>query len=413
VLVHGSSGAYDTFNRAGVALGLAWALLLLALVVVRFVRSTDARRRLAAPVLIAGGAYLALMAMIFAHSLDRGFVSNGTLDRRLWLGQAGALVALALGVAASWVRGRRTRTALTRLVVELSASPAPGALEEALARRLGDAQLRLAYPLADGRYVDAEGREVTLRPETTPLVRHGVEIARLMHRPGLLDDQGLVDQVTRAARLVLDNERLQAEARAQLEDLRASRARVIADGDAERRRLERDLHDGAQQQLVGLALTLGLERSRTRPDLDPSRLVRLAEAESELRSALGELRELAHGIFPAVLADEGLAAAVEALAEDSRIPIRIEALPDDRLDPAVEAAAYFVVAETVKHTGAGEIVVDVACRSGRLVVDLSGELARESRVDLEDRVGALDGRLAVTRDASGHATLRAEIPCAS
>jgi signal transduction histidine kinase len=141
--------------------------------------------------------------------------------------------------------------------------------------------------------------------------------------------------------------------------------------------------------------------------------VRLAEAESELRSALGELRELAHGIFPAVLADEGLAAAVEALAEDSRIPIRIEALPDDRLDPAVEAAAYFVVAETVKHTGAGEIVVDVACRSGRLVVDLSGELARESRVDLEDRVGALDGRLAVTRDASGHATLRAEIPCAS
>jgi signal transduction histidine kinase len=407
VLVHGDSGAYDTLNSTGAWLGLAWSLLLIALIVWRFLRSTAAMRGLLMPVLATGGAYLVLVAALFAHSLDRGFVSNGALDRRLWLGQAATLVALALGVASSWLRARRTRTALARIVVDLSATPVPGALEQALAKRLGDPRLRLAYPVADGRYVDAAGHELAVTQETTPLVRDGVEVARLVHQPGLLDDQALVDELTRATRLVLDNERLQAEARAQLEDLRASRARVIADGDAARRRLERDLHDGAQQRLVGLALTLSLARVQGGPDAD----ARIGEAEAELRAALADLRELAHGIFPAILADEGFAAAVEALAEEA--PIRIAALPLDRLDPAVEAAAYLVVAETIKHSDAGTVTLKAAHRRGLLVLDLECEHAPDELVEIEDRVGALDGRLGVVRSASGSVTIRAEIPCES
>ena len=408
-LVRGDSGAYDALNSAGVWLGLGWSLLLLALVVWRFLRSTATMRGLVTPVLAAGAAYLVLVAALFAHSLGRGFISNGEVDRWLWLGQAAILVALALGVASSWLRTRRTRTALARIVVDLSATPVPGALEQALAGRLGDPGLRLAYPLAGGRYVDATGRELEITPGTTPLVRDGIEVARLLHRPGLLDDQALVGELTQATRLVLDNERLQAEARAQLEDLRASRARVIADGDAARRRLERDLHDGAQQRLVGLALTLSLARLQSGAAADSPSLAHIAEAEAELRAALADLRELAHGIFPAILADEGFAAAVEALAEEA--PIRIAALPLERLDQAVEAAAYLVVAETVKRGGTGTVTVEAAHRPGVLVLDLACEHAPGELVELEDRVGALDGRLGVLGRADGTVTIRAEIPC--
>ena len=224
LLVYGSGDAYDALSRFGIALGLVWALLLIGLLGWRTASSTPAMRRLIAPVHAPAAVYFGLLAALFAHGLGRGYLSNDEVDRRLWLGQAAALVALVLGVAAGWVRARRTRGAVARLVVQLSNSPA-GTLEEALARNLGDPGLRLAYPLADGRYVDAGGRELELSEVTTPLIRNDVEVARLAHRPGLLDDQGLIDEVARAARLALENERLQAEARAQLEDLRASRAR--------------------------------------------------------------------------------------------------------------------------------------------------------------------------------------------
>jgi signal transduction histidine kinase len=198
---------------------------------------------------------------------------------------------------------------------------------------------------------------------------------------------------------------LQAEARAQLEDLRSSRTRIIEAGDAERQRLERDLHDGAQQRLVGLALALRLLQTRLGPD-DDRKLGLLIEAESELGLAIAELRELAHGIHPAVLTDEGLAAAVEALAED--VPLRVGDLPQERFSPVVETAAYLVVAETAK---AGAASVRAERREGALVVDVEAEAEPEELVDLEDRVGALDGCLDVEQDADGGVRIRAEIPC--
>jgi signal transduction histidine kinase len=197
---------------------------------------------------------------------------------------------------------------------------------------------------------------------------------------------------------------LQAEARAQLEDLRSSRARIIEAGDAERRRLERDLHDGAQQRLVGLSLALRLLRSQL--GADHELVARLDEVEAELRRAVAELRELAHGIHPAVLSDEGLAAAVEALAEDA--PIRIAALPQQRFPVAVETAAYLVVAEAAK---AGAARVSAERQDAALVVDVEAEAEPEGLVDLEDRVGALDGRLDVERAGDGGVRIRAEIPC--
>jgi signal transduction histidine kinase len=411
LLVYDSPQVYDALNRIGVYGGLAWSLALIILLALRLVRSTPALRRLVWPVLAAAAAYLGAVAWDFAHSLSRGTLGNDQTDRNLWLAEAAALIALAVGVLWSWVRDRRTRGAVARLVVELAESPTPGGLRAMLAETLGDPSLELAYLLADGRLVDARGRTLALDGDATPLVRGGQEIALLSHRPGLLDDPGLVEEVAAAARLALENERLQAETQAQLEDLRASRARVIATGDAERRRLERDLHDGAQQRLVGLSLALRLTRSRLGADADAASLARIEEAEVELRAALAELRELAHGIFPAVLADEGLAEALEALAEDAPIPIEITALPDERFDPAVEAAAYFVVSEVVRRCDATALAIEVVRRDGRLVIEVEGDGVLEGNVGLDDRVVALDGTLTVSHKPGTCLRVHAEIPC--
>jgi signal transduction histidine kinase len=219
------------------------------------------------------------------------------------------------------------------------------------------------------------------------------------------------------ARLALDNERLRAELLAQLAELRSSRARVVATGDRERRSLERDLHDGAQQRLVAITLELGmLERQlQAEPSRDPDLLPRIDRAVCQLRTTLEELRRLASGIFPAVLADDGLSAAIEALAEDQPGTIRIEHLPERRLDSAVESAAYRVVADTVKRALGTPVSVAARTDGRRLVVEIAsdGPIAEVADLgDLEDRVGALDGTLELHR-TDGHVRIRAEIPCES
>jgi signal transduction histidine kinase len=403
--------AVQALTRVGIGMGLAWTVLLVALMGWRLVRSTAATRRLTAPVIVPAIAYLTLVAWSFQHALARGFLSNDTLDRRLWLGQAAALVALALGVASEGVRGRRTRSALARLVVELAASPPAGGLGAALAKTLGDPTLTLLYPLPDGRRVDAAGRPAKpgQRQEVTPLVRGGRPVALLAHRPGLLDDPRLVEEIAATARLALDNERLQAQNRAQLQDLRASRARIVEQGDAERQRLERDLHDGAQQRLVSLALSLRLAQLEDGADPD---ITALREAEAGVRQALEELRGLARGLYPAALTEEGLGAALEALAEQTPSPLMLRRLPQERLEPSVEAAAYFVVAETLKRSRPRRAAVDTAHTDGRLVVEVeTDEEPPRELTDLEDRVGALDGRLLVQAAPEGGTRIRAELPC--
>jgi signal transduction histidine kinase len=404
VLVTDRAELAEDLTRIGGYLGVGWAVALAALATVRLARGTVATR----PVFAAGLAYLCFVAATFAVSLDRGFVSNGTVERRLWIGEAVALVALALGVGWSWLRGRRARSTVARLVVELAQSPPPGGLRDALAGIVGDPGLVLAYPVEPGRLVDAQGEPAEPSPgqERTNLVRAGRTVAVLAHAPGLLDDEQLVEEVTAAARLALDNEGLQAEERARLEELRASRARIVEAGDAERKRLERDLHDGAQQRLVGLSLSLRLLRSQL-PESES-----LERAEEELRQATTELRDLAHGIFPAVLADEGFAAAVEALAEDAIAPLRIGPLPGERFAAPVESAAYTIVAEAAR-SATGALDVRTERVDGLLVVDVEAErLDGLDVVGLQDRVGALDGRLEVTAN-NGRANVHAELPCGS
>jgi signal transduction histidine kinase len=404
----------NSFSRIGVHLGLAWSLLLLVCAGWQIVRSSGTRRRLIRPVVGAGGAYLGLVAAGFAVSLDRGFLGNGTLDQRLWLAQAGALAALTLAVAWSWLRARRTRSSLTKVVVELGESA--GGLREALAQTLADPELEIAYPVGDGRYSDAAGAPVDVAHlngrAATPLVRDGRPVAILLHRAGLLDSPELVDEVASTARLALENERLQAEARAQLADLRASRARIVEAGDEERRRLERDLHDGAQQRLVGLSLALRLLRSQPAVAADSSIRSRLDEADVELRAAIADLRTLAHGLFPAVLADEGLAAAVQSLAEEASVPVVLDGLPEGRFGAGVESAAYAVVAESAREaTGPLEVHADVRDELLHVEVAMTGELTNLG--DLEDRIRALEGSLLVYRTTDGRVRIRAEIPCAS
>jgi signal transduction histidine kinase len=320
-------------------------------------------------------------------------------------------VALAVGVAWEWVRGRRTRSGLARLVVELAASPPPGGLGAILADTLDDPSLQLLYPLPDGRRIDARGRPAQPRQEqtVTPLLRGGRTVALLAHRPGLLDDPGLVDELAATARLALENERLQAQVRAQLDDLRASRTRIVEQGDAERRRLERNLHDGAQQRLVSLALSLRLARLGCETETDAAAL---EQAEAEVRHALGELRGLAHGLYPAALTEEGLGAALEALADQTASPLALGPLPQERFDPKVEATAYFVVAETLKRTRPGRATVDAAREDGQLVLEIvTDQQPPQELTDLEDRVGALDGRLLIEHGLNGGTRIRAELPC--
>ena len=412
LLVAGRPSFVQDVDRFGVYLGLAWALALAILAGVKVARVPSGAR----PVLVAGVAYLGLVAAEFAASLDRGYVTNEQLERSLWLGQAIALIGLATGVAWVWVRGRRARSRIAGLIVELGQAPRPGGLRDALAGIVGDPGLVLAYPL-DGSsgLVDARGRTVELSDgqEQTTLVRDGRPVAVLGHRPGVLDDEQLVDEVTAAARLALENERLQAEVRRHLEELRASRARIVATGDAERRRLERDLHDGAQQRLVALGLSLRLLRSSLATHAGSDTIDRLDQADSELGRAASELRELAQGIFPAVLEDGGLAVAVHALAEDSRARMRVGTLPGGRFPASAEAAAYSVVSEAAR-AGTGSLAVSGEHRAGMLALTVETEdPGGVDLVALQDRLGALDGRLEVDRGENGRVALRARVPCAS
>lgn len=414
-------GAAEGVTRFGAGLGLVVFVALVVLVSGQLGPASPAMRRVKGPVSVPGAVYLALVAAGFAHELWRPVQGVDAWDRRLWLAQGTALLALAAGVGWGWFRAWRTRSEIARLVVDLAAAPSAGGLRDALAAMLGDPSLRLAYPLRNGELVDAQGLPLVDDRPPSILVRGDREVAVLTHRPGLLDDPATAEAVALAATIVLDNERLHAELTAQLAHLRASRQRIVAAGDAERRRLERDLHDGAQQGLAALLLQLRLLGSIGRGDAPPCALSRAREVEDELEHAVADLRELAQGIFPAVLADEGLAPAVDAYAEGAQVPVVIGALDDEcgegALDPTLQAVAYFVMAESIERSAAQQATVSITRTADVLcvAVDLEGVAGGEDAwlVGVADRVGAVDGRLDIAGAGTGRLALRAEIPCAS
>jgi signal transduction histidine kinase len=209
--------------------------------------------------------------------------------------------------------------------------------------------------------------------------------------------------------------------RERVDDLRYSRARIIEAADAERRRLERDLHDGAQQRLVALTLTLGLAESRLKKADAAAAAPLVAQAREEAMLAVKELRELARGIHPAVLSDRGLAAALEALAGRAPIPVTVSGVPEDRLPPPVEAAAYFVVAESLTNVAkyaqasAAQVTLATAPDLVRVAISDDGVGGADPRAGsgirgLRDRVEALDGRLEILSPPGRGTTVTAELP---
>ena len=409
LLVSARPDVVHDLGRAGLVVAAAWSAAFAALVLVRFARATPARRRVELPVVLPAAAAIALFGVRALHGVQRAYLSNDATDRALWWAQLAALVLVAAGIAWERVRARRMRDQLAALVVDLGRSPPPGGLRDQLADAFGDPSLQLLHARDDETgWVDGDGRPAGIPHDTegrvTRVVAGGRELSAIVHRPGLLDDPAVAAELAGAARLALEHERLNALRRAHLERLRASRGRIVARADAERRSLERDLHDGAQQRLATLAVAIRLARRRLPPALDAE----LGAAEDDLREALAELRELAHGLIPAVLAHEGLGPAVESLAD--RAPrLVIVGLPVERFAPSVEAAAYFVVAETLRRAGEGDVTVSARREDGRLVVQLhaAGELSG-STIDLEDRVGAVGGTF-----TSSAQDLQAELPCES
>jgi signal transduction histidine kinase len=403
--------------------GLAAALAVGTITVVaRRWRGAPPSRRLAiAPVLVTGAVAFALV-IPWTLNDALGEPLDDWPDVAVQLGLAAVPVAFLVGL----LRTRLARGAVADLVVELGGQVEPGTLRAALARALRDPSLAVAYWLADGeRYVDADGRTVTLPdgPDraVTQVQRDGRRIAALVHDPALADEPELVASAGAAAALALENERLQAELRARLEELRASRARIVEAAQAERRRIERDLHDGTQQRLVSIAMLLGLTDSRL--DRDPAAVRPLLDqARAELTDSLRELRELSQGIHPGILTERGLPAALEDLAYRARLPLELDVGLSERLPDRVEAAAYFVVSEALtniaKHAGASAVRVRVQRTDGRAVVEIADDgIGGADRAQgsglrgLADRVDALGGRLRVESPPGRGTVVHAEIPC--
>jgi signal transduction histidine kinase len=325
-----------------------------------------------------------------------------------------AVLLLAAGLVWAAVRTRVQRRAVARIATSLGQAPPPGSVQAALARAVGDPELQIAYWLPDARrYVDASGRPVAepvagLGRAVTALVRDGHPVAVVSHTAALPD---LEPELGAAVRLALENERLQAEALAQLDQLRASRVRIVETGDAERRRLERDLHDGAQQRLLALSYDLRLARAQAQADGDPQTGSLLTQTIDQAQAALEELRQLAHGIYPAILAEAGLAAALATLADAAPLPVQIHDAAEGRYPAVVETVAYLLVVEALDDAAgrdASYTTVSVVQDGGRLVVTVEddGSDRTAAMVQLADRVGALDGTLAVEPTR-----LRAELPC--
>jgi signal transduction histidine kinase len=321
---------------------------------------------------------------------------------------------------------RLARSAVGDLVVELDADPEPADLRDALSRALGDPSLTLAYWLPEFEsWADLDGHPVELpaddeRRATTLIDRDGVHLAVLVHNPSLGDEPERLDAVSAAAGIALENGRLHVELRAHLEELKGSRGRVIEAGQHERQRLERNLHDGAQQRLIALSLDLGLLRERLAGH--PDAMTRLDQARGEIALSLEELRDVARGIHPAVVSGHGLGVALESLAAKASVPVRLAVDLETRVQERIEVAAYYVVSESLanvgKHAEASSVSVDVARANGSLVVEVvddgvgGADSERGSGLrGLADRVEALGGRLRVWTPRGGGTRVRAEIPC--
>jgi signal transduction histidine kinase len=401
-LVQPDPGVGRTLDAALPRVVFAAAALAIFLSIWRAVVASPAARRTELPLLVAiAFAGAAEAAYGLALILDPAESAERALFRSLYIAAGGALSLVALAVGWTIARARKRRSAVARLATDLEAAPAAGELGAALARSLGDPRLDVAYPVGD-RLVDGDGRPVAVDGRTaTPLVRAERTVAVILHETDTVQHEELERELGSAARLAIENERLRAEVLSRLDDLRASRVRIVDTADAERRRLERDLHDGAQQQL--LALSYDLRRALSKADGELATV--LHAGVDEVQAALEELRQLAHGIHPAVLSESGLDAALTTLADTAAVPLEVVSRTDERFPWGAEATAYAVALEALERAGEDGLAIRVARHGDTLVVEAEGASVPPTTY-LADRVGALGGTLSATPLG-----LRAEIPC--
>jgi len=409
----------ESLGEIALALGAALTLGLCLVAVVILVRQWRAagapERRSLVPLFASGGATLALVAA-YAATLADGL---------LWLAFgvfAATPFAFLAGLARADLAGSR---GVRGLMAQLAETPQRADLRDALAQAFGDPMLELAFWMPElERYVDADGSPAELPAKEDPhrtvteIERHGRPVAAIVHDRA--QDQATVLAAGAATALTLENQRLDAELRARLVELRASRARLVEAADAERRRLERNLHDGAQSRLVALALNLRLARMSAD---DRSETAALLDASIyELQQSLAELRDLARGIHPAVLSERGLEPAVRALAARAAVPVDIVGGPTGELPAAVETAAYFVVSEALtnvsKYARAAHATVRVERVDGRLLVEVSDDGVGGASTTggsglrgLSDRVAALSGTLEFSSPPGEGTRLSAQLPC--
>jgi signal transduction histidine kinase len=426
VVAH-ARGAADAINVGTSVIGFGVTAATAAVLLRKRRDASPPQRRAQAPMLWTGLTVIVSLGLVFAgHTVGLSDDAIGLLGLVGFV----AFAILPFAFLAGLLRTRYSQAgAVGELIERLNAPDTRTELRTALADALGDPTLQLVYwrPSA-GHYVTREGHRVDLpTPDAGRAVaeveRDGKRVGAIIHDAALGEDPTLVRAAAAAAALQLENERLEAELRARVEELQSSRARLVEVTMGERRRLERDLHDGAQQRLVALSIQLGLARRKIADD--PETAGRLLDAaRAELEQALEELRELARGIHPAILTDRGLGAALRALAERAPVAVDLHEMPEDRLPAAVEAAAYFVVAESLtnvaKYASAEHASVRVGRENGYAVVEVRDDgvggadpAAGSGLRGMADRLAALDGRLEVHSPPGGGTVIRANIPCAA
>jgi signal transduction histidine kinase len=336
------------------------------------------------------------------------------------------LVAVPLAYLATELRSRIERGDVADLVVQLGSAPEPASLRSALAKALHDPTLTLGHWVAESQqYVDADGHPVRLGGAgrvVTRVDRGGEPVALLVHDPALLEQPRLIEAACTAAALALQNERLTADLRARLVQLAESRRHVVQAAEAERRRLERDLHDGVQQRLLSIPMALSVAESAIPPDAERARAL-IAEAKDMSLAVLDELRALSQGIHPTILTERGLDGAVRELTLVAPVPVQLTVHLPARLSAEIETTAYYVVAEALanvtKHADASRAEVRIEQTGGRetLIIEIvddgrGGAVPGGSGLlGLATRAGDNGGTLYVTSPVGGGTCVRAELPC--
>ena len=418
-----SAAAYQLINgQLRPALGTVLGMWFVALLVLRRRRMSPAQRRSANPVLWA--TMVPLAVFFYGSALTFVIPDPAPVLFTIWVwAQPLSTYWLPLALLAGFYLGKLARADVATLVVKLRTAD-PAELRPALARLLRDPSLELAVPATDpaGGYLDLAGRPVALplpdgaRTETDI----GTSGILLLHHPSARDeDPELFAAAIATAAVTLDNARLTVQVRAQLAEVQASRERLVRAADDERRRVERDLHDGAQQQLIGVGMTLRSARLAT-PDHTPAAEL-LDEASGQLRDSITELRALARGLRPALLAERGLTVALAELRRRVPVPVTLTVELDRRLDPTTETTVYFVVAEALqnvsRHAPGARVDVTVHCENDMVIVQVGddGPGGADHRLGsglrgLVDRVAAAGGVMTVSSPAGHGTTILARLP---